>query len=269
MDYKIMLDLAEDVGSVGMCEAFVIAFSDYKLQEIDEQIYVVGLNPLQGDFWERHKKIDSSEILFDLFKTIKEPLPQYWSGDWLNEIIPAAAIIDWCYKYGLLWDQGIKNSVAEGKKLKFSGFPLHTARRKIAQLYSYFQLWFALVNEDFETAKELAPLTGIFPKDYPTLDQFVRALKEWLPITFNVPLTVSVDFSEDAPRLKALAQNLTDVCMYQLLLLMTRAPMEVKKHLKTCKNPSCGSYFWADHGNQKYCLRCNAKTVWDQTKRGR
>lgn len=270
-----MFDLAEDIGSVGACDVFALKFSEYKLQEIDGQIYVVGINPIQNKDLEKgfltmYKEENDSAILFDLFDTIEEePLPKDWSGKWLNEVIPAAGVIEWCYKYGLLWDTEFKKASVEKRPPRFRGFPISQARRNIAYLYSYFQLWEALINEDYKKIEEIAPLTLTFPQDYKTREEFLEQLKSWLPAVLNVQLTITLDFSGDTPSLKALADNAYDVCMYQLLLLMTRAPMEVKKHLKTCKNPSCGSYFWADHGNQKYCSRCNAKTVWDQTKRKR
>ncbi len=273
MDYKIMLDLAEDIGSVGMCDMFTLAFSEYQLQEINGQIYVVGINPIKTDlkkgFLAMFKEGNDSAILFDLFKTIQGPLPQDWSNNWLSEVIPASRVIEWCYKYGLLWDNEFKKALTEKRPPSFFGFPLYEARRRIAYLYSYFKLWESLIYKDYEKAEKLAPLAVTFPKGYETLEEFLTHLKNWLPTTLNVELMITLDFSSNNPHLKTLADNAYDVCMFQLLLLMTRAPIEVKKHLKVCKNPSCGSYFWADHGNQKYCSGCNAKTVWDQTKRKR
>lgn len=268
MERRILADLSEDVGTIQEVETMTWQFDDYRLKLIGEELCIVG-GKVVAD--RELIKIEGPTILLDLLQTVKAPPPAYWGKAVLSEYIPTDGVIAWCKKYGLLqedrycWNFEFEIDGEPGYIAGEHGFKLHPARRQIAQLYEQFNLWQGLINDDIDLIRDNG--RQVFIEDSTSDHEAIEKVKIYLPCVIEVKPSIILDFSEKYPRIKWGFSSLLEICRYELLLLMTRDTTETRRHLKTCKNPRCGVHFWTDHGNTRYCDKCNAKTVWEQNER--
>lgn len=134
MSNQFIFDLAADIGTTLSGEAFHFRYDGYAVKALDEEMWVVGTTESDEGF--PTLELNSPKLLLALLLTVNGPLPATRNESVLAEHIPSAKILEWCDKYGLLFNEAEE---------PLDGFRLRRARFEIASLYSKFKIWEGLV----------------------------------------------------------------------------------------------------------------------------
>ncbi|PPD57361.1 hypothetical protein JP09_009995 [Dehalogenimonas etheniformans] len=197
--------------------------------------------------------------------------------------IPLKRVVKWLEEWGLPGHSG--DAYTHG----LWGYPLQKFKISIATIYLLFEIndllrEIEISKTDIESTDRLKHLTWLlithpfFLKPL-TADQFrtkylekenmnmLEAIRQNVGMCLDQQLSgISLHYTFLGPKFYLSVKSLFDVCHYQLGLLTTLSLEEYqakKRHIKTCK--ACGSLHWG-HGNQRYCSRCDRRTVWSRER---
>jgi len=146
MSNQFIFDLVADMGTTLGGEAIHFKYDGYAIQALGEEMWVVGTTESNDTY--PTLELNSPKILFDLLLTVKGPLPAARNEAVLGDHISSAKILEWCEKYGLLFNE------AEASP---DGFRLRRAWFEIASLYSKFKVWEGLISEDIDLIRANLP----------------------------------------------------------------------------------------------------------------
>ncbi len=258
MNDQFLADLNQDVGKISQVATLNRKFVEYTSRDIDGEEYIIGKNKNKEALF---LEFSDYKLLFSIFKLIKLPLPKYFNKPHLNEVIPLEGIIQWCYKYGLPYEDK-----ALWEKHRCIGFEVNHFRYRVAMLYSRFLLWKAVLDEDQMAIDCNMVLVGLNPTKFTNQDDKINEVKKWLAIYINTSsggfdLDMEYDTSINKFEFKLRTDSLFGACYYQFATLVLNCNIDYKGNLKQCK--CCGSFFWG-HGNRGYCDNCDRRTFWSR-----
>jgi hypothetical protein len=297
MDNSIFIsDLRQELGNLTTIKVTNLIFKEYIIEKINDykhdnitnsDEFIIGKElimlepPLSNklsefEFERATSTYESSDLLFDLINIVELDgyLPAGFNRPNLDPIMPTRKIIGFCRKYGMPFNvlKTIPDSFRADKNggtMKY-GFSIQSFRYRLGFLYSFFRLWKGIQENNYKDIDEYAFCVGIANEDkFDNRVNKIATIKRMLPLDMRGSLNLlpRYDSSSDTFGFGIYANDLFDVAYYQLAAIMTKGT-DFKENLKICPpdGGGCGSIFWG-HGNQKYCKKCNRKTIWSRKQK--
>lgn len=263
-----------ELGNLAEVKSFNLVFEEYKLVS-----FVNPINPMIKEWYLRTsgEPVIKREFIYsspELLISIINLATEIEEKDGLKDQLAFTdEITEWCLKYGLPFEDNYfrqnyyeddngnprnrKDYVSRRGEMPltgYSGFSVKEFIRRIAVLYSIFQLWYGLAFDDLKKIINFSPiLTKIdIDKD---LDTQILGLKQYLPyrMTGQMRTMISLQYSEkdDGYSIVPITNDLISVAYFQLAMLMTTKGFKGVKFCTMCKK-----LFETHHGGTKMCDDC-------------
>jgi hypothetical protein len=263
-------DLLEEVGNLTMVNSFNYRYEQYGFEEIEGKKYIVGKGFINQ--FEDELSFDGPELLFSLVNLVTGEMPEFFNSPHLDNVITEENIMEWCEKYGLPYtDQHFwENEKLNNKGYRFDNvLELNHFRYRLAWLYSQFNLWLGVINDDSEEIKKWSfavkvnlDAINILHPSLTEIDSIKKALAYEISNITKVKVSLDYNVLKGTFEFKLLDQSLFSIAYYQFAALTTKSPSDSKKKMKNCNY--CNSIFWANSAKKKYCSNCDRRTIWSR-----
>ncbi|MCL6612471.1 MAG: hypothetical protein K6T66_13100 [Peptococcaceae bacterium] len=271
----MLIDLKEYIGDLQAVKSFPLFFERYEIEEHEGKEYLTGHGFVKCDIPAIY---NSPAILFAFINLVQPPLPQSFKSDNpapMKKAVPDKRIKKFCKKFGMPYIEGrgnafypaLEDMLQDNMHIHEAKLELRHFRFRVAWLYTHFQIWYALYSgEDKE--KVIPGFIAGWEQAGKTKEEAAKDKlgKEVTMRMGNLP--IAIEYTHNKYVLGFRARYLIDIAYFHLANLMTMEKSDVRQHLKTCNNPRCRQFFWAQHGRQKYCVFCDRRVVFIQQKRG-
>ena len=253
MNNKLIINAIQaDIGNSLDISTVIFKFNEYKiLEDTAENKYIAG----SGDIEILGSKSEGQPfknfgILFSLINLVKKSISKNeWGMNKMKEAIPLEGILNWVNENGIPYETE-ENREIFGKYYS-CGLKINEFRTKIAYLYSKFQLWLALIENDKDEIlkyKSILSFNDISNKSLKNALVYDSGL-------YNFNLIPTYDKENDSFKLQVHTDSLFEAGLFQFYILLTNQIEKDEdgklKHLKICEY--CNKFFWANDSQQKYC----------------
>jgi len=267
-------NVLSELGNLAEVNTYNMVFKEYKLVP-----FVNPINPMSKEWYLMacDEPVENRELIYSspgLLISIINLATKIEENDGLKEQLAFVdEITEWCVNYGLPFEDNYfrqnyyeddkgnsKNKMdyisrrGEMPLTGYLGFSVREFKRRIAVLYSIFQLWYGLAFDDIKKIIDFSPLVSKIDTDKDLGDQILE-LKRVLPYRINslMRTMISLQYNEkdDGYTIVPSTNNLISVAFFQLSMLMTNKGL---KGVKFCSH--CNKLFEINHGGTKICDDC-------------
>lgn len=267
-------DVISDIGNLAEVKTFNGVYKKYKLVS-----FVNPINPMSKEWYLRTccEPDNNKEFIHsnpELLISIINLATKIEENDGLKDQLAFTdEVTEWCVKYGFpfqddyFWQNYYEDVNGNPKNKKdyvsrrgempltgYLGFSVKEFKRRIAVLYSIFQLWYGLTFDDMKKIITFSPILSKIDIDK-DLDTQILGLKEFLPylMTSKMKTMISLQYNEkdDGYSIVPITDNLISVAYFQLAMIMTTKGF---KGVKFCSH--CNKLFKVNHGSTKMCDSC-------------
>lgn len=267
-------DVISDIGNLAEAKSFNLVFEEYKLVSFVNPVY-----PMSKEWYLRTcgEPVINREFIYSspelLISIINLATKIEEKDGFKDQLAFSDEVTEWCLKYGLPFEDNYfrqnyyeddngntrnkKDYVSRGGEIPLtghSGFSVKEFKRRIAVLYSIFQLWYGLAFDDLKKIISFSPILTMIDIDK-DLDTQILELKQFLPyrMTNQMKTMISLQYNEkdDGYSIVPITNNLISVAYFQLAMIMTTKGF---KGVKFCAH--CNKLFEVNHGSTKMCDSC-------------